>query len=364
MNILYISNLKGNIASGLSWSVPASVKAQETIDHCLWVNLNDVEMLHWREVKCYNKLSTYGNSFSLSKLPEPFDHPDIVVFEGLYHVNYVTIAFELRKIQIPYIIIPRSSLTKQAINNKSKWKKLIAHFLFYNKFIHKAASIQYLTNDELRDSGTSWNANYFVLSNGFNKPEVVKESFNTDCIKAIFIGRLEMHQKGLDVLLDSIYSLRSELRASHFSLCLYGPNKYHYTHIEKFINDKEINDIVTLGGVITGKEKEQALLNSDLFVLTSRFEGHPMGLIEALSYGVPAIVTPGSNMANEITEADAGWSCNDVTIEELTNLIKRMLAEKDSFREKSKNAITLVQPYNWDVLAQRFHQEVVKILKS
>lgn len=32
-----------------------------------------------------------------------------------------------------------------------------------------------------------------------------------------------------------------------------------------------------------------------------------MGLIEALSYGLPSVVTRGSNMLKEIKEADAGW---------------------------------------------------------
>lgn len=59
------------------------------------------------------------------------------------------------------------------------------------------------------------------------------------------------------------------------------------------------NLIITHGGVYDS-DKETILLNSDFFILTSRFKGHLMGLIEALSYGLFCLVTEGSNMADGI----------------------------------------------------------------
>ena len=53
-----------------------------------------------------------------------------------------------------------------------------------------------------------------------------------------------------------------------------------------------------------------------------------MGVIEALSYGVPCLVTKGTNMADDIKEFDAGWTC-DTSKEELIEAIKQMLSQKE-----------------------------------
>lgn len=364
MNILFISNLSTNIAAGLNWSVPAGIKAQEKIDTCLWVNLSNVVMEHWKQTKCFHNLQEFGDKISLDILPSPFNKPDIVVFEGFYKPKDPKFASSLRKANVPYIIIPRGSLTKQALNNHAKWKKKIAHLFIYDKYVHKAKGIQFLTDDEFKASGDRWNRNTFILPNGFTTPNVFKQSFNTNKIVATFIGRLDMHHKGIDVLLDACELMQNELREANFSLCFYGPERYHHDLIKQTISDKGLQDFISMGGEITGKPKEELLLESDLFVLTSRFEGHPMGLIEALAYGVPAIVTPGSNMAKEIREANAGWTCNDVTVEEITKMLRQAISERGQLSVKSRNAIELARPYDWDKLAEKFHEEISKLINS
>lgn len=364
MNILFISSLSSNIAAGMSWSVPASVEAQSKVDNVLWVNVSDAYIEHWSKVRSYHNYKEFGEEAHLQLLPKPFNKPDCIVFEGLYDVVSPKLAKEARLLKIPYIIIPRSALTKQAQNNHAKWKKRIANLLIFNRYIRKAASIQYLTEAEMRDSGNSWNKNHFILPNGFTTPEKQKTTCRKDAIKAIFIGRLDMYQKGLDVLIESCDLLKDELRAAGFSLCIYGPERYQYAEIKKFIEDHHLGDFMSMGGETSGVNKENNLLDSDLFILTSRFEGHPMGLIEALAYGVPAIVTPGSNMAKEIRDANAGWTCEDVTVEDVTKMLRRVIAERNQIKEKSKNAIELARPYDWSKLAERFHIEIKKIIQS
>lgn len=364
MKILYISNLSTNIAAGLNWSVPASIAAQSRIDEVLWVNLTNVEMAHWKKVPAFHNVRDFG-SLELCNLPTPFDKPDVVVFEGFYHPKDPLFAKKLRRAKIPYVIIPRGSLTIQAQcdNWKKRLKKWVANLLFFRPYTRAALAIQYLTDAEKMDSGNNWNKLSFIVPNGFNPPEKVKSGFLAKGINAVFIGRLDIYHKGLDLLLEACRNEYEFLLSNHFKLTIYGPERYDYKKIDDFILSHRLGDIIVRKPEIGGSQKERVLLEADLFLLPSRFEGHPMGLVEALAYGVPTIVTPGSNMAEEIRKSDSGWVAESSAIS-IAETLRKAIEEKTLLPIKSKNAINLSKGYNWDEIAYDFHEKVEKILRS
>ena len=363
MNLLYFSHLGSNIFAGPNYSVPAGIKAQQEYDCCLWVNLTKAFMPHWGQVEAYHNVDEYGGgNFSKMSLPTPFNHPDLVVFEGFYSMDEVRISWELRCRHIPYIIVPRGSLTRQAMNNHSWLKKRVAHFLFFDGYCRHATAIQYLTEQEKRDSFKGWNRCSFVLPNGFDEPNNKKNSFSADGIKMVFIGRPDKYHKGLDVLWQAISEIQSELRYSKVTLDFYGPNNVgDWSELNSQVEELGLHDIIFMHDKIGGKEKEDALLDADLFVLTSRFEGHPMGLVEALAYGLPAFVTPGSNMAREIHDYDAGWvtECNVYSIKET---LRKLIVERELLLNKGRNALKLAENYRWNNIAKAFHEEIMQLL--
>ena len=359
MNILYISHLSTNIAAGPNWSVPASIEAQSKIDNVLWVNLTDAVMSHWKQIAVYHNISEFGSlSESLDCLPKPFSNPDIVVFEGFYYMDDVKVAKFLINRNIPYIIIPRGSLTNQAKHNHAWFKKWIAHKLFFDEFIKHAAAIQYLTKQEADDSKDKNHTPYIIIPNGFYTPVRKKEVFSENAINAVFIGRLDMYHKGIDLLLEAMEQLHTGLRKAHFFLNIYGPKRYDYYKIEKEIIEKNLTDIVAIHDEVAGEDKEKVLLDSDLFIMTSRFEGHPMGLIEALAYGLPCLVTPGTNMIDEIAKENAGWVCEG-NVSSISKILDKIMIEKDQFSMKGQNGRKLSKYYDWNRLAVDFHNSLV-----
>jgi glycosyltransferase involved in cell wall biosynthesis len=88
-----------------------------------------------------------------------------------------------------------------------------------------------------------------------------------------------------------------------------------------------------------GRRRKTPLLASDVFLIPSRFEGHPMALIEALSYGLPCVATTtGSNMRREVEEFNAGWTA-DCSSESLKKALLEVIS-KETLLEKSKGART------------------------
>lgn len=360
-NVLFISELSGNLWAGPNNSVPEQVRAQSRIDNVFWYNINDVCREEWKQdgLNC-QCLKDFPNG-RLGDLPEPFNRPDIAIVEGFYSYFHSKIIHDLQRNGIPYIIVPRSQLTELA--QKNKWiKKKIANALFFNSMVKKSAAIQYLTEQEKQESIGRWKHENFVVPNGIYLPENKVASMQSQAIRATYIGRVEIYQKGLDMLLEAIVDIQNLLRENKFQLSIYGPNiDGAKEYLEHIVSNNGINDIVCVKDAVIKAEKENVLLDTDLFVMSSRFEGLPMGLIEALAYGIPSLVTNGTNMADKIEEYDAGWSCGTSTLE-IENALKAMLNEKDKLLTYKSNAVQLAKLYSWESIAEETHSILTEIL--
>lgn len=363
MNILFLSNLTTNLWAGPNNSVPAQVAAQSKIDNVLWFNNNTNDIRFWKNkgLPIVNLSDTH--SATLEKLPVPFNNPDIIVVEETYCHPFNKIISTAQRNNIPYIIIPRSTLTNQAQKHKFL-KKIIGNFLYFNRMFKKAAAIQYLTDQEYKESGDVWNKNSFILPNGINIPDIPAKSFESSKINAVYIGRLEKYQKGLDILLSAICKTREDLINSNFTLKLYGPDRENtVAGLKKFVNDNGLSDIVCFMSPVFGDEKADVLKQADIFIMSSRFEGHPMGLIEALAYGLPCIATTGTNMRVEIEKNNAGWTA-DNNEESIAAALKAMLAERKQLSIKSRNARNLASQYDWEQIAWKSHEIYSEIINS
>lgn len=349
MNILYLSHLSGASYAGPTYSVPKQIEAQSKIDNVFWYNATRSGKEEWKSLPYYHDLTEYPKE-SIFALPEPFNHPDIIVVELFYNMAKSNLRRELMTGNIPYVIIPRGELTKQAQERKTI-KKKIANILFCRRYARMAAAIQYLTEQEYEDSGNKWNDKYIVIPNGISLPENVKTEFCQDGIKCVSIGRIEPFQKGLDLLIDACSKIKEELITARCTITICGPDKEgKLKELKGRVYNEGLDSIIEFKDGVYGHDKEELLLASDVFIIPSRFEGHPMALIEALSYGLPCIATTGSNMRKEIEEFDAGWTA-DCSKESLANAFLAMLSGFDE--NKAANARKLSEVYNWNKLARK-----------
>jgi glycosyltransferase involved in cell wall biosynthesis len=113
---------------------------------------------------------------------------------------------------------------------------------------------------------------------------------------------MDMRAKRLDDVLRGIAD------DPDWHLALVGPDfKGQLAQIQRLIADLDLGRRVHLVPPRRGRPLYEAVAGSDVFVLLSRSEGHPMALLEALACGTPALVSAEVERAVGVDEAGAGW---------------------------------------------------------
>lgn len=354
MNILHIACTNGDMCNGVQVVVPQHVIAQCKYANVAFVNISNIKM----DIPCTQ--FEYSEGFSVASLEAPFNKPDIVVFHECYRIQYIKIAKELRGMGVPYVIIPHGELSKDA-QKKKYLKKKAANVLIFNSFINHAAAVQLLS--EVEFGNTKFGKYKFVGTNGMNLPSCSKEQFSEEGLKLVYIGRLDVYHKGLDLMIKGIAECVDVLRSNRCTLDIYGPDILgRLDQVKALVRENNVEDIVCLHEPVFGKEKEEIILGADIFIQTSRFEGMPMGILEALSYGVPCLVTEGTTLAGLIKENGAGWACA-TDASEISDTIKKAVQQKESFLDISEKAKDVVRcNFEWSVIANKTVEKYTELL--
>lgn len=227
----------------------------------------------------------------------------------------------------------------------------------------KAIALQCLSQEEY--DATSFGRRKIIATNGRAIPEKKKENFSSDGVKMLYIGRLDVHVKGLDILLEAVRKCLDLLKDNNVTLDIYGPDYAgRYAQVENLIKDLGVGEVVTLHHEIVGEAKEKCLLDCDIFVQTSRHEGMPVGILESLSYGIPCLITRGTNLGEKIRDNDCGWMAENDP-DSVAEAIKRAVGERSLYETKSVNARKYVQDnFSWDVIMPKTIESYQKLLEE
>jgi len=177
-----------------------------------------------------------------------------------------------------------------------------------------------------------------VVYNGLNLQLIKKEkSRYSDKYRFVSIGSLT-HQKGFDISIQALARLK--FKNWHYKILGEGPEK---SKLKELVNKLNLSDKITFTGY---QDKiDNYMIESDIMIIPSRWEGFGLVAIEGLSYGMPIVVSdvPGINEIVQNSEVCILYKPEDLSHLALSieNSIKLLLdtdlnIEKEALKQATK----------------------------
>ena len=150
------------------------------------------------------------------------------------------------------------------------------------------------------------------------------------------VGRLH-EQKGFDLLLQAWKPI--EKTYSDWSLRIVGEGPKR-AELEAQIESQGLKRVVLAGATNNVLDEYEA---ASIFVLSSRYEGLPLALIEAMWSGLPCIAFDCPQGPAELLAEDRGWLVPDGDIAELTAQIAYALSHPEEALKRAQKAQIFAQ---------------------
>jgi len=341
---------------GLSNSVIKLAEGQGSNEHLVGVITTrkssepETKKFYWGSIYKYSILELFIKN-PLDEIEKSFFKPDILHAHDIYEIKQIPIILHALRRGYKVYISPRGTLSPVALSRK-KFKKIFFITFILNYLIFRIEGFVALNRGEKKHILQKYpKKKVAIISNGcddnkFNYKKFKKnydEKLTNNLINIGFMGRYEIHIKGLDLLLNALTQYQKKADPKKLKLTLLGNhiNKEYdsETYIRKIKNSLKDDSMLDLIGPLYNEDKWAEISKFDVFIHPSRTEGMPNAVLEAMSMGIPCSISPQTNMGEIINEANCGWVFEN-NIESITNhLIKLSAMDKSYLIEKGINGM-------------------------
>ena len=309
----------------------------------------------------------------VSRIQREFGTPDIVNFHSTYIPFQTALAHRFRRLGWPYIITPRGGMTYLAQSNKQP-KKILGNLTFFRSYVKHAAAVHALSAGEAKQIQEQFKVEkLFIVPNAvpdelFDAPRRLPPAdlgeFKDNCNLMLgFVGRIDVYIKGLDLLLEALSRVNSQQKGAACKLIIVGP--FAAPRDEKYVSPAikrlGLEHIVKLVGPKYEQDKWRHFLAFDVCAQTSRTEGMPMAVLEAMALGRPCLVTPGTNIGDVVREG-GGWVCEPES-KSIAETIKSIYDKRDTLKALGQQSRQIVQTrFTQHKIARQLNEEYAKII--
>jgi glycosyltransferase involved in cell wall biosynthesis len=216
-------------------------------------------------------------------------------------------------------------------------RSCVRKFLFIRSYGRVDISIVLGTVFKEKLLGLGYNRKVIIETNCFDNTFLInnkniKNIKIGEPVRLLFLARIEK-QKGIYVAIDSFNFLFK--KGYNLELLIAGTGS-EVKSVLKYLNDEKIKNVKYVGNV-TGFEKHELLLSSDILLFPSLSEGLPLTILEGMAYGLAIVSSTVGGIPDVILNGENGYLVESLNPNDYADIVEFLLNDKEKQIEISHN---------------------------
>lgn len=304
----------------------------------IFIHSNSIFSL-WKRM--LNRFLPYRKRFKSSNMRHKFIlgfNPDLIVMNQGFNFNAVELMLFAQKNKLCYITI------SQAVN-EGLWPNLALRQKMKLAFVSSIKNY-FVSHDNLLVTQNQIGVildNAAVIRNPFNVPFAIDLDFpKQDVFHLAFVARYDFYAKGQDVLLQVLN--KAKWKSRHLQVNFYGEGN-DIENLKALVEMYQLTNVMIHSHTAT---EEIWKMNQGL-ILTSRFEGLPIVVVEAMLCKRLVIVTNVSGNAEFVRDNESGFIAAAPRPEYVDEALERAWQQRmkwETIGNKARQEITNLIPKN------------------
>jgi len=329
--------------SGIQNQIVSTGNTEDQIER----NSKKIAELEAAGVELKYSISRWQNNYGLGsfkrlmKAISGMPKPDLVVLHQIYTFSTILGYWYAKRYGIPYAVKPHGSLTKYH-ESDSKLIKTLAKKVIISKILLDSNVIIVTCESEKADlaialQSKAYNLPYgSFMSDQIDEVDAFSQPDNRN-LRIVFSGRFDK-KKNLPLLIKSLPQVLNKFPDLILDIAGSGSAK-EVNDVHQLVSSLQLEPSIQFHGWIEAERMRQLLTASNLLVLPSKNENFAIVVAEALSLGIPCVVSKFVGAADIVSKHLAGEVIEDLSPASIADgIIKVLQGDGAAYRKAAIEA--------------------------
>jgi glycosyltransferase involved in cell wall biosynthesis len=303
-----------------------------------------------------------GSLRGLNRILTSLPKPDLVVLHQIYTFSTLLGYIYAKKYGIPYAVKPHGSLTKYH-ESDSKLIKTLAKWILISKILREADAIIVTCESERDDLNLSFQAKTYQLGYGADVSQIAykaaqRPTINSHNLRIVFSGRFDK-KKNLPLVIQAMPQILDKYPDLILDIAGSG-NANEVKKLQSLISSLKLESSIHFHGWIDSSKMRELFAGAKLLVLPSENENFAIVVAEALSAGVPCVLSKFVGTADIVAKHHAGEIIQELTPTSVADgILKVLQGDETKYREAAFEAVQ--NSLDWSKIALRWKALVTSL---